>query len=50
MYACLRMLMQEQDVQNFLKRQNTFISYWQPQEQDFVTYYKQEYSTRAGEH
>ena len=48
MYACLSMLISEQDVATFLKNQEMFIIYWQTREPEFVKYYEKEYSNRAG--
>ena len=48
MYACLSMLISEQDVATFLTNQEMFISYWQDREPEFTQYYQKEYSDRAG--
>ena len=50
MYAGLRMLMMEQSEEEFLKHQDTFMSYWQQKEAEFVAYYRQECKGRAGEY
>ena len=47
-YACLWMLISEEDENNFLRNQDTFLSYWHDKEPDFVAYYRQEYLERAG--
>ena len=47
-YACLSMLISEQDVTTFLTNQDMFISYWQNREPEFTKYYQKEYSNRAG--
>ena len=47
-YACLWMLMSEQNEATFRKNQTTFLTYWEDKEPQFVTYYKQEYLKRAG--
>ena len=48
MYACLSMLISEQDVATFLTNQEMFVSYWQDREPEFTQYYQKEYSDRAG--
>ena len=48
MYACLSMLISEQDVATFLKTQEMFTIYWQTREPEFIKYYEKEYSNRAG--
>lgn len=48
MYACLWMLISEQDESKFLHNQDTFMSYWQEKEPEFVAYYRQEYHDRTG--
>lgn len=48
LYACLWMLISEQDENTFLKNQDTFLSYWHNKEPEFVTYYQHEYMDRAG--
>jgi len=48
-YACLCLLISEGDVEKFLKNQSTFLSYWSDKEEQFTTYYKEEYKDRAGE-
>ena len=50
MYACVRILLQEQNVEKFLEHQDTFLTYWQSKEPEFVAYYRQEYSKRPGKH
>ena len=47
-YACLWMLINEPDKNTFVKNQDTFLSYWETKEPQFVTYYKQEYFPRVG--
>ena len=47
-YACLSMLISEQDVSTFLTNQQMFISYWENKEPEFIKYYQKEYSDRAG--
>ena len=47
-YACLWMLINEQDVNSFIQKQETFLSYWQEKEAQFVNYFKEEYQDRAG--
>ena len=49
LYACLRMLMTEETQEKFVEHEKTFFEYWESREPQFVTYYKQEYSQRAGE-
>ena len=48
-YACLCLLISKGDVEKFLKNQSTFLSYWSDKEEQFTTYYKEEYKDRAGE-
>jgi len=48
MYACLSLLISEQDVDNFIKNQKMFITYWGAKEPEFTKYYEKEYSSRAG--
>lgn len=48
LYACLWMLISEQDEKIFLQNQETFLSYWQKEEPEFVTYYRNEYLERQG--
>ena len=48
LYACLWMLISEQDENDFLHNQDVFLSYWQDKEPDFVAYYRHEYFDRAG--
>ena len=48
MYACLWMLISEQDETKFLHNHDTFLSYWQEKEPEFVAYYRQEYYERTG--
>lgn len=48
MYACLSLLISEQDVATFLKNQEMFTTYWQTREPGFIKYYEKEYSNRAG--
>ena len=48
MYACLSMLISEQDVATFLKNQEMFTIYWQTREPESIKYYEREYSNRAG--
>ena len=47
-YACLSMLISEQDVDTFMKNQEMFTTYWEAREPDFIKYYEKEYSNRAG--
>lgn len=47
-YACLWLLINEKDVDKFLKNENSFLSYWNNREEQFVKYYKEEYKDRAG--
>ena len=47
-YACLWMLISEKDDNKFLKNENSFLSYWNDREEQFVKYYKEEYKDRAG--
>ena len=50
MYACLWMLIAEQDINKFLELQCLFVSYWEEKEHQFLTYYLKEYSNRTGIH
>ena len=50
LYACLWMLIAEQDSNKFLELHSLLISYWEDKEPQFLTYYKNEYSNRAGVH
>ena len=47
-YACLWLLISEKDDNKFLKNENSFISYWNDMEEQFVKYYKEKYKDRAG--
>ena len=47
-YACLWMLMVEQEKSSFHKNQSTFLISWEKKEPQFVAYYKHEYLPRAG--
>ncbi|XP_065902011.1 uncharacterized protein [Dysidea avara] len=47
MYACLWMLIAEQDINKFLELQCLFVSYWEEKEHQFLTYYLKEYSNRT---
>ena len=46
-YACLSMLISEQDESCFLHNQATFLTYWQDREPEFIAYDRQEYLSRA---
>lgn len=48
LYACLWMLVSEEDKSQFLCNQDIFLSYWQEREPEFVSYYQKEYMNRAG--
>ena len=48
MYACLWMLIAEQDKHKFQELQELFVDYWKPMETQFVAYYQKEYSNRTG--
>jgi hypothetical protein len=48
LYACLWLLISEQDEKIFLQNQDTFLSYWQKKEPEFVKYYRNEYLDRQG--
>jgi len=48
MYACLWMLIAEQDTSKFFELQSLFVSYWEEKEHQFVAYYLKEYSNRTG--
>ena len=48
MYACLSLLISEQDVATFLKNQEMFTTYWRAREPEFIKYYEKEYRYRAG--
>ena len=50
MYACLSLLISEQDVETFIKKEKMFISYWGAKEPEFTEYYEKEYSNRAGKY
>ena len=47
MYACSSLLISEQDMETFIKKQKMFISYWEAKEPE---YYEKEYSNRAGKY
>jgi len=48
-YACLCLLLSEGDVEKFSKNESIFLAYWSDKEDQFTTYYKEEYKDRAGE-
>jgi len=48
LYACLWLLISEKDTEKFIKNENSFLSYWDKREEQFVKYYKEEYKGRAG--
>ena len=48
MYACLQMLIAEQDKHKFQESQELFVDYWKAMETEFVAYYQKEYSKRIG--
>lgn len=48
MYACLWMLIAEQDKHKFQELQELFVDYWKAMETQFVAYYQKEYSNRTG--
>lgn len=48
MYACLWMLIAEQDKNKFQELQDLFVNYWEGKETQFITYYQKEYSNRTG--
>ena len=48
MYACLWMLIAEQDKHKFQELQELFVNYWEAKETQFIAYYQKEYSNRTG--
>ena len=48
LYACLWLLISEKDTEKFIKNENSFLSYWNNREEQFVKYYIEEYKARAG--
>ena len=48
MYACLSLLISEQDAATFLKNQEILTTYWQAREPEFIKHYEKEYSNRTG--
>ena len=48
MYACLWILIAEQDKHKFQELQKLFVDYWEAMKTQFVSYYQKEYSNRTG--
>ena len=48
MYACLWMLIVEQDKHKFQELQGLFVNHWEAKETEFIAYYQKEYSHRTG--
>ena len=48
MYACLWMLIAEQDKHKFQELQDLFLNYWEDKETQLIAYYQKEYSNRTG--
>ena len=47
-YACLWMMINEQDVDKFKENESLFIDYWSSRQKKFIKYYQNEYKTKAG--
>ena len=47
-YMLVWLLISDKDVNKFLKNENSFLSYWNDREEQFVKYYKEEYKDPAG--
>ena len=47
-YACLWIMINEQDVDKFKENESTFIDYWSSRQKKFIEYYQSEYKTKAG--
>ena len=48
LYACLWILMNEEDSDTFKDKEETFTTYWSTRQPKFIEYYNNEYRSRAG--